>query len=265
MGYKVKLDRFEGPFDLLVYLIENARMSIYDIKVSEITAQYLAYLECMQQMDVGVSSEFMVLAAELIELKSRMLLPRRLEKEEGVVEEDPRRELATRLLEYKKYKTAAAYLSAREEHGQQVHEKPQEDISVYTDNPDELLSMDMNQFVAAFNAFLRRRKKIAEIHGHYEKIEREKLTAEDRMLWIQSILDATPGKDVNFKETLQKKGDRYDVALSFASILEMMRKKKLTAEQEILFGEIYIRKREEGLVDYIPEEERLLEEKEGTK
>ena len=74
MAYKVKLQAFEGPFDLLVYLIENARMSIYDIRVSEITAQYIAYIEEMQRMDVTVSSEFMVLAAELIELKSRMLL-----------------------------------------------------------------------------------------------------------------------------------------------------------------------------------------------
>ena len=100
MGYKVKLQAFEGPFDLLVYLIESARMDIYDIRVSEITAQYLEYIGNMQQMDVAVSSEFMVLAAELIELKSRMLLPRQPVEEGGTEPEDPRSELVARLLEY---------------------------------------------------------------------------------------------------------------------------------------------------------------------
>ena len=131
MGYKVKLQAFEGPFDLLVYLIENARMNIYDIRVSEITAQYLDYIEQMQQMDVTVSSEFMVLAAELIELKSRMLLPRSNPETGEVVAEDPRTELVARILEYKTFKTLSGYLAEREEHGFMVREKPQEDISQY--------------------------------------------------------------------------------------------------------------------------------------
>ena len=104
MSYKVRLQTFEGPFDLLVYLIENAEMSIYDIKISEITSQYLAYIQTMQEMDVHVASEFMVLASALIEIKSKMILPRMVDPGDGnVVEEDPRTELVVRLLDYKRF------------------------------------------------------------------------------------------------------------------------------------------------------------------
>lgn len=240
MGYKVKLQTFEGPFDLLVYLIESARMSIYDIRVSEITAQYLEYIERMQQMDVAVSSEFMVLAAELIELKSRMLLPR-MSAEPGDEEpEDPRKELVARILEYKTFKTLSGYLAEREEHGFMVREKPQEDISMYLESPDEYLTLDMDQFVLAFNAFLLRKKRVEEIRTRYERIEREKVTAEARMAFIQSLMHKYHGKKFNFRETV-KEGDRYDTALSFSSMLELIRQKKLTAEQEALFADIYLK------------------------
>ena len=100
MGYRVKLNVFEGPFDLLVYLIEHAQMSIYDIRISEITSQYLSYVEDMRKADVNVSSEFMVLAAALLEIKSRMLLPRKTEDSgSGQVSEDPRTELVEKLVE----------------------------------------------------------------------------------------------------------------------------------------------------------------------
>ena len=98
MSYKVRLQSFEGPFDLLVYLIENAQMSIYDIRISEITRQYLAYIEDMKAMDFNVATEFMVLAATLIDIKSKMILPRATVEGEVLLEEDPRIELVERLL-----------------------------------------------------------------------------------------------------------------------------------------------------------------------
>ena len=97
MSYKVKLPLFEGPFDLLVYLIENARMSIYEIRISEITEQYLAYMREMESMDIALSTEFMVLAATLIDIKSRMILPRNQEGPEDEFPEDPRSELVERI------------------------------------------------------------------------------------------------------------------------------------------------------------------------
>ena len=104
MSYKVKLQSFEGPFDLLVYLIENAQMNIYDIEISSITAQYLAHIQAMREMDIAVSTDFMVLASSLIEIKSKMILPRMSAEGTPSLEEDPRRELVAKLLEYKKYK-----------------------------------------------------------------------------------------------------------------------------------------------------------------
>ena len=110
MSYKVSLQTFEGPFDLLVYLIENAQMSIYDIKIAEITKQYMEYIETMKSMDVLVATEFMVLAATLIDIKSKMLLPRTATIDGTYIDEDPRSELVERLLEYKKYKRGADFL-----------------------------------------------------------------------------------------------------------------------------------------------------------
>ena len=127
--YKVKLQSFEGPFDLLVYLIENAEMSIYDIKISEITTQYLAYIKAMEERDVALAAEFMVLASSLIEIKSKMILPRMTEDGQALVEEDPRTELVARLVEYKQFKEIAEMLEQREEHSFNIFEKPQEDIS----------------------------------------------------------------------------------------------------------------------------------------
>ena len=131
MSYKVKLQSFEGPFDLLVYLIENAQMSIYDIEISSITSQYLDYIKAMKEMDITVSTEVIVLASSLIEIKSKMILPRVSNTGEEIPEDDPRRELVERLVEYKKYKKAAEILRLYEEAASDVFQKPQEDILLY--------------------------------------------------------------------------------------------------------------------------------------
>ena len=240
MGYKVRLDVFEGPFDLLVYLIESARMSIYDIKVAEITSQYIKYLEEMQQMNVAVSSEFMVLAAELIDIKSKMLLPRKQDPDSDEPLEDPRTDLVARILEYKKFKVASEMLREGELAGFHIYEKPQEDISEYTESPDEYLKLDIDQFVNAFNAFLQRKKKIEDIKRRYERIERQRISAEHRMQFIQSLFREDPHKNIPFGDMVQDKSDRYDIALSFSSMLEMIKQTKLTAEQKRIFGEIMV-------------------------
>ena len=151
MGYRVKTDVFEGPFALMVYLIEHARMSIYDIRIAEITDQYLEYVGDMEKADVGAASEFMALAALLLEIKSKMLLPRApvsTGEEEAV--EDPRTELVAKLLEYKKFKAASEMLERRMEENSGFLEKPQEDLNEYTGEPDEYLALDIEQFVSAF-------------------------------------------------------------------------------------------------------------------
>ena len=156
--YKVRIDKFEGPFDLLVYLLENARMDIYDIKVAEITEQYIAYLKEMDELNVEVDTEFIVLAAVLIRLKSHMLLPRVTEAGEIMIEEDPREELKGRLLEYVRTKKIAEMLAEQEEYNLAIHEKPAEDMSEYLENPEEILYATEEQMVNAFILFLTRKK-----------------------------------------------------------------------------------------------------------
>lgn len=243
MSYKVRLQSFEGPFDLLVYLIENAQMSIYDIRISEITSQYLEYINDMKAMDINVATEFMVLAATLIEIKSKMLLPRTNLEGEIMIEEDPRNDLVERLLEYKRYKAGAEILQNREEAMSRVFEKPQEDISVYLEEPDEYLSLDIDQFASAFDAFLRRKQREEEVRTHYTRIEREKETIENRVVFIRDkFLGALKCgiKRLSFKEIIPNKKDKYDVVVSFVSLLQMMRDHYLDAEQKTIYGEIEI-------------------------
>mgnify|MGYP000864762611 FL=1 len=198
--YKVRIDKFEGPFDLLVYLIQNAKMDIYDIRVAEITEQYIAYLKEMGELNVEVSSEFIVLAAVLIRLKSRMLLPRVNEIGEIVIDEDPRMELASRLAEYVRTKKIAEMLQERMEANECVHEKPAEDMSIYLDSPDELLKTDIEQFVSAFNAFLQKKKRVADVKKRYQRIKRDRASIEERINYMSMIIKdrVSVGESIDF-------------------------------------------------------------------
>lgn len=241
MSYKVKIKLFEGPFDLLVYLIENARMSIYDISVSEITSQYLEYIEEMKKTDVMMASEFMVLAATLIDIKSKMLLPRTTFEADGGDYEDPRTALVQKLLEYKKFKGASDMLTAREEETLRVFEKPKEDLSPYVSEPDELLKLDINQFIRAFNDFIVKKRKVDEIRRNYERDERHRITTETRIELITQMIAQESGKSFSFYELIPDRESRYDTALSFVSILEMLKQRKIEARQKSLFGDITIK------------------------
>ena len=241
MSYKVRLQTFEGPFDLLVYLIENAEMSIYDIKISEITSQYLAYIQTMQEMDVHVASEFMVLASALIEIKSKMILPRMVDPGDGnVVEEDPRTELVARLLEYKRFKQAAEILQEQEERCTHIYEKPQEDISAYLDEPDEYLRLDLAQFANAFNLFIQKKQKVDSVRKHYTRIERERARMEERISYIAGMLRKSIGQIFSFREFIHNKKDRYDVVVTFVSLLEMAKNRIVQVDQKSTYGDIQV-------------------------
>lgn len=241
MSYKVRLQTFEGPFDLLVYLIENAEMSIYDIKISEITSQYLAYINSMKEMDVYVASEFMVLASALIEIKSKMILPRMVDPAGGsVVEEDPRTELVQRLLEYKRFKQAAEILQEKEERCSHIYAKPQEDISAYLEEPDEYLRLDLAQFASAFNLFIQKKQKVDSVRRHYTRIERERARMEERISYIAGMLKKSIGQIFNFKEFIHNKKDRYDVVVTFVSLLEMAKNRIVSVDQKSIYGDIEV-------------------------
>ena len=241
MSYKVRLQTFEGPFDLLVYLIENAEMSIYDIKISEITSQYLAYIQTMQEMDVHVASEFMVLASALIEIKSKMILPRMVDPGDGNVgEDDPRTELVARLLEYKRFKQAVEILQEQEERCTHIYEKPQEDISAYLDEPDEYLRLDLAQFANAFNLFIQKKQKVDSVRKHYTRIERERARMEERISYIAGMLRKSIGQIFSFKEFIFNKKDRYDVVVTFVSLLEMAKNRIVQVDQKSTYGDIQV-------------------------
>jgi segregation and condensation protein A len=245
--YKVRIDKFEGPFDLLIYLLENARMDIYDIKVAEITEQYIGYLKEMEELNVEVDTEFIVLAAVLIRLKSRMLLPRINDAGEVEIIEDPRIELRGRLLDYMRIKKAAEILMAAEEYNLAVHEKPAEDMSVYLENPEEILQVSDEQMVNAFIQFLTRKRKIEEVTRRYSRVRRRKETIETRISEMTEILERKFSEGngrVSFSELLPEKPDRYDVTLSFMSLLSMIRNQGYDAEQNENFGEIKVIKKE---------------------
>ena len=241
MSYRVRTKIFEGPFDLLVYLIEHARMSIYDIRISEITAQYLGYIKQMQEADINLASEFMVLAAQLLEIKSKMLLPRTAIDEEGeTVYEDPRTELVAKLAEYKKYKAASEMLEERREYAAASLEKPQEDLTEFTGEPDEYLTLDMDQFTRAFENFLMRKKNLDEIRAHHIRSEKQRNTTELRMGYIRDYFRGLPDRKADFRELIPNGTDKYDVSVTFSSVLEMMKEHRLDAEQERLFGDITV-------------------------
>lgn len=241
MGYRVRTDVFEGPFALLVYLIEHAEMSIYDIRISEITEQYIAYVGDMRKADVNVASEFMALAAVLLEIKSKMLLPRTSpESMSEAVAEDPRTELVEKLLEYKRFKAISEMLEKRMDETSGYLEKPQEDLTEYTGEPDEYLSLDIEQFRAAFERFLNRKQRLEEIRRHHMRNEKQRITTEIRMNDIRNFFMEDPARKADFRELVTKKDDRYDTAVTFSSVLEMMKQQKLDARQRYTFGDITV-------------------------
>ena len=252
MSYKVVLPVFEGPFDLLVYLIEDAQVDIYDIPIAKITDQYILSLRAMKEIDINLASEFTVLAAELIEIKSRMMLPTIKSSENTEVIEDPRTVLVKKLVAYRRCKIASGMLEECMMKTAGIFEKPQEDISVYLNEPDEILKLDLNEFAKAFTLFLQRKKRIEETHRRYETLQRERETVERRIDAITEIFnrEINAGRSaVNFNEFVPDKTKRYDVVISFVSLLQLMSEKYLNASQKKPYGDIRVTRGERELTE----------------
>ena len=244
MVYKVKLQAFEGPFDLLVYLIEQNRMSVYDIKVSEITSQYIEYIREAEKYDVEVAQEFMVMAAELIEIKSRMLLPRPVEAPGDEPMEDPRSSLVARILEYKQYKEIADFLKEQEELTSHVHSKPAEDLADYTGEEEELLKGDMDSFAKAFMAFILKKQRLEEMHRTYERVERARMSMENRIVQMTEMFRTR--RIVKFSEMIKNDDSPFNRVITFMSLLELLKQRSVTAEQKKRFGDITIKRVDTG-------------------
>jgi segregation and condensation protein A len=240
--YNVKIDVFEGPLDLLLHLINRYEIDIYNIPVAEITEQYMAYIHAMQELQLDIASEYLVMAATLLAIKSKMLLPKHEEElvDDGIdhMEEDPREELMQRLLEYKKYKEAAHELKKREEERALLFTKPPSDLSMYaTEIEAEKRPLDVNVYdmLGALSKLLRRKKLQKPLHT---KITRQEIPIEKRMDEILNELRKT-GKRKNFYE-LFPYYDREHIVVTFLAILELMKKNLIIIEQERNFADIFI-------------------------
>lgn len=243
MQYSVKIDAFEGPLDLLLHLINTLEIDIYDIPVAQITEQYLMYIKTMKELQLDLASEFLVMAATLLAIKSKMLLPNQDESQldddpEFTVGEDPREELVERLVEYRKYKEAAHDLKQLEEERGLMYTKPPSDLSVYSQER-EMEKTDLNvtlyDMLAAFQKLLRRKKLQRPLAT---RIARQEISIETRMTEIMTELVSNGGKK-SFNDLFPYPAKEH-VVVTFLAILELIKRKEIDALQAGNFSEIMI-------------------------
>ncbi len=261
MEIAYKLNVFEGPLDLLLHLIEKNKVDIYDIPIVTITEQYLAYVSEMQEQDMDVMSEFLVMAGMLLQIKSKMLLPREETEEEE--EEDPRAELVRRLLEYKMYKYAALELKDMElDASHNLYKKPTipKEVEEYREevDPAELVDgLTLSKLNDIFQSIMRKQvDKIDPIRSKFGTIEKEEINIEDRMVQIREEVRGLKG--INFRTLLETQPTRMNIIITFMSILELMKVGAITIRQEETFGEIVIDSLDE--IEVTSESENRLED-----
>ena len=244
MAISVKLNVFEGPLDLLLHLIDKNKIDIYDIPIVEITDQYMEYLHSMEKEDLGVMSEFLVMAATLLDIKCRMLLPKEI-NEEGE-EEDPRAELVQKLLEYKMYKYMSYELKDRELESERVMYKtptiPQE-VMEYEQpvNLDELLEdLTLQKLNHIFKDVMKRQvDKIDPVRSKFGKIEKEEVTVSDKLVFVTDY--AREHKKFSFRTLLTKQSSKTQIVVTFLALLQLMKEGVLYIEpQEQPFDDIRI-------------------------
>ena len=243
MELTVKLQVFEGPLDLLLYLLDKNKVNIYDIPIVEITAQYMEYIAEMKRQDLDVLSEFLVMAATLIDIKSKMLLPRNPGDEEE--ETDPRAELVQQLLEYKMYKCMAYELKDRQVDAQRVmFKKPTipEEVLAYEEplNVEELVSdITLAKLNEIFKSIMRKQQdKIDPLRSKFGKIEKEEVSLEEKTEFLENY--ATTHKHFSFRSLLEAQSSKVEVIVTFLAILELMKTGKILISQEHIFDDIQI-------------------------
>lgn len=232
--YVVTLDNFDGPLDLLLHLIKEQDIDIYDIKIEEITRQYLDFIHNMQELNLSVASEYLVMASELIEMKSKMLLPKKKEMDEDEFEEDPRELLIERLLAYKKYKEVTSEFKELELTRKLVFTKEPENLSYYAKEEDNKENLGISDLIEAFNALIRKKELDKPIAT---KITKKELSVSDKVIKIRSILKMR--KKVNFEELFEVE-TKEEIIISFLSILEMVKKDEIILKQDNNFNSIVI-------------------------
>ncbi|WP_188539108.1 segregation and condensation protein A [Paenibacillus segetis] len=250
-----KLETFEGPLDLLLHLIDKAEIDIHQISISDITDQYLEYLHSMQELELDVTSEFLVMAATLLSIKSKQLLPKPpvIEFDEDFEylmddEEDPRDELIRKLIEYRKYKGIAEHLHEREWERSLIFSKEPEDLTPFMPQVQEnpVKGLHTEDLIAMFQKALRRAVK----RNVVARIQRDEISVKDRIREVVSALESTgKGGRLLFSKLLHPEMYRHEIVVTFLAVLELMKMKQIVCYQNRLFDDIVMEWRGEGKVN----------------
>ena len=250
MALEVRLPAFEGPLDLLLHLIEKNQLNIYDIPIFEVTKQYLEYLRQMNEMNMEIASEFIVMAATLISIKARMLLPAAQKKEDE--EEDPREALIARLLEYKKYKQAAAFLRENQTGDSELilYRKP-EDIQGERPVPtlEELLDgVTLQELYSIYTKLMRgKRDSVDTVRAQFNSVEKDEYTIEEKIESLMKTMELL--EEVSFYSLREKSRSKVETITYFMAMLELSRMNRVVLRQDGIFSDIIMVMRREEVED----------------
>lgn len=243
MELTVKLQVFEGPLDLLLHLLDKNKVNIYDIPIVEITNQYMEYIREMKRQDLNVMSEFLVMAATLIDIKSKMLLPAKETEEEEA--EDPRAELVEQLLEYKMYKCISYELKDRQMDAEKVMFKEPtipDEVAAYEEPVDleELMAdVTLKKLNDIFKSIMRKQEdKIDPVRSKFGKIEKEEVSLSDKMVYLEQYAMKHP--HFSFRSLLEAQCGKMEIIVTFLAVLELMKMGKITIYQDKIFEDIRI-------------------------
>ena len=237
MDYKI--NDFEGPLDLLLHLIKQSEMNICDINIVDITRQYMDFITKMEERNLNIASEYLIMAAELMELKSSILLPKKQVEYEEEYEEDPREQLINRLLEYEKYKNVTSSLREYEHQRQNIHSKEPYDLANILEHPSELdETFNMDDLVEALNKMLARKELDKPLNT---KITTKEYSVHERSLQIKKILRNK--KKIEFTELFDILSKDY-IVVTFLSILSMARNQEISIKQDRNFDNIFLEEKE---------------------
>ncbi len=242
--YEVRLEAFEGPLDLLLHLIREHEIDIYDIPIAAVTGQYLEYIRLMETLDLALAGEFLEMAATLIRIKVRMLLPRPID--ENAEEEDPREQLVRQLVEYKRFKEAAQTLSSHELQRRDHFQHGVDTSAYHTMDEDEIETGDFLRDVTLFDLVDCLREVLARIPERIDvhEVNLDQISVEDQLEFIRERIRNSDM--ICFRDLFSSASGRAEIVTTFIALLELIRLGEIIAAQSLLFGEIEIKTRTEG-------------------
>lgn len=243
MSYKIKLQLFEGPLDLLLYLVKKDHLNIYDIPIAKVTEQYMVYLELMKSLDLNIAGEFLVMAATLMQIKSKMLLPPDPSLEPEEEQADPREELVKQLLEYERFKEIAQELRQREVSQQDVFKRPKTSEKELPKDSPVYFEASIFDLITAFS------KALEEIPKDiFYNVVKDEFSIGDKIHAILHLLLVR--SSVTLSELFGQAKDKMEIIVTFLAILELIRLKEIIAQQKEMFGEIEVVRNQNNIIPY---------------